>query len=139
MKLNTLPHDDTTQHSVLQAVAFGIRSTFHSSLQASPGQITFGRDMIITSTYLANWKFIRAHQKKNTLYNNARENKKRIQHDYQPGQNIYILNKDIKRKLNPIKEGPFRIVRIHTNGTLVVRRSPTVIETVNIRRVHPAP
>ena len=121
MKLDTLHHDATTEHSLLQAVAYGLRSTFHSSLQATPGQITFGRDMIIHSTYLANWKFIRYYQRKNTLYNNAKENRKRIQHDYQPGHNFSILNMDIKRKLNPVKESPFRNFRIHTNGTLVVR------------------
>ena len=111
----------------------------HTSLQATPGQFAFGMDMILNSTYLANWKLTRQKQDKDILYNNARENRKRIQCDYQPGQNVYIIKKDLQRKLNPIKEGPFRIVKIHTNGTIVVRRSSTVVETVNIRRIHPIP
>jgi hypothetical protein len=35
----------------LQACAFGIRSTFHTTLQASPGQLIFGRDMIHDVTF----------------------------------------------------------------------------------------
>ena len=102
MKLHTLPHDDTTNNAILQAIAWGLRSTYHTSLQATPGQFAFGRDMIINSTYLANRRFTRKKQRRNVLCNNSRENRKRVQYDYQPGPNVFILNKDIKRKLNPI-------------------------------------
>ena len=115
MQLNTRPYDYTTNNAILQAVAWALRSTYHTSLQATPGQFAFGRDMVLNSTYLANWKFTKDNQNRNVLYNNARENKKRIQHDYQPGQNVFILNKEKKIKLNPIKEGPFVIEKIHTN------------------------
>ena len=130
------PHD-TTINSVLQAVVFALRSTHHTSIQSSPGQLVFGRDIIINATYIANWREIRQRQRKNVLYNNARENRNRISFDYQPGQFVYSVNKDIKRKLNPNKDGPYEIVGVHTNGTLTIRRSPTVLERVNIRRVHP--
>ena len=76
-------------------------------------------------------------KERGTIYNNARENKHNIQFDYQPGQYIFIKNKDIKRKLNPDKEGPFQVVSSHTNGTITIRRSPTVVERINNRRVHP--
>ena len=137
MDLSSRPYDDTTTHAVLQAVAFGLRSTFHTALQASPGQLAFGRDMIINATYLANWQAIKQRKEISTLYNNARENKSRLSHDYQPGQFVYIKNKDIKRKLNPDKDGPFEIISVHTNGTITIRRSPTVVERINIRRAHP--
>ena len=137
MDLPSRSYDDTTAHSVLQAVAWGIRSTFHTALQATPGQLAFGRDMIVNATYMANWHAIKERKQQNTLYNNARENKSRQTHDYQPGQFVYIKNKDIKRKLNPDKAGPFEIISVHTNGTITIRRSPTVIEKINIRRAHP--
>ena len=54
MDLTSCPYDDTTAHSVLQAVAWSLRLTYHTALQASPGQVTLGRDMIINATYLAN-------------------------------------------------------------------------------------
>jgi hypothetical protein len=37
---------DDPCNELLQACAFGIRSTFHTTLQASPGQFVFGRDII---------------------------------------------------------------------------------------------
>ena len=137
MNLSSRRYDEDSSHAILQAVAWGIRSTYHTALKATPGQLTFGRDMVIGSTYLANWKMINEERKKNVLYNNARENRKRISFDYQPNQMVYLLSKDIKRKLDP-NEGPYLITKVHTNGTVEIRRSPTVTERVNIRRIHPA-
>jgi hypothetical protein len=37
---------DDPWNEFLQACASGIRSTFHTTLQDSPGQFVFGRDMI---------------------------------------------------------------------------------------------
>mmetsp|Transcript_13570 Transcript_13570/g.16453 ORF Transcript_13570/g.16453 Transcript_13570/m.16453 type:complete len:698 (+) Transcript_13570:1112-3205(+) len=138
MRLDQQPFDETTIPAVLQAVAWGIRSTYHTALQASPAQIVFGRDMIINATYLANWHKSTAHQRSRALQNNLNENAKRIQHDYQPNDMVYLTDKDVKRKLD-VKQGPFRIVSIHTNGTVTIQRSPTVTERINIRRLHPAP
>jgi hypothetical protein len=45
--------DDPWNES-LQACAFTIRSTFHTTLQASPGQLVFGRDMIHDIQFEAN-------------------------------------------------------------------------------------
>ena len=56
MELHTEHSDDVTINAVLQNVAYGLRATYHSSIAASPGQIIFGRDMVINSLYLANWK-----------------------------------------------------------------------------------
>ena len=137
MDLPSKPHDETTHHAILQAVAYGLRSTFHSALQASPGQFVFGRDMLVNATYVANWHAVEQRKQQAALYNNARENKSRQYHNYQPGQFVYVKNKDIKGKLNPDKEGPFEIVSVHTNGTITIRRSQTVVEKINIRRARP--
>ena len=137
MELGNRPFDDTTIHGVLQAIAWGLRSTFHTALQSSPGQLTFGRDMIIPATYLANWRDINARRERNVLYNNARENRSRLDHDYKPGELVYVMSKDITRKLNPSKDGPFRIVQIHTNGTVTIQRSKHVKERLNIQRLYP--
>ena len=139
MDLESKPYDENSVHTILQAVAWSLRTTHHTQLQASPGQMVFGRDMIINATYLANWRAVNQNKMKRVLYDNARENKRRVDYDYQPGQQVYVINRDIKRKLSPDKSGPFPIVAVHTNGTLTVQRSPTVTERINIRRAHPAP
>ena len=101
-------------------MAYGLRATFHLALQASPGQFVFEWDMIINATYVANWHAVKQRQKQEVLYNNARENKSRQYHDYQQGQFVYNKSKDIKRKLNPDKEGPFKSVSAHINGTITI-------------------
>ena len=94
--------------------------------------------MVIPATYLANWHYITNRRRKNVLYNNARENKSRIDYDYKVGDFVFLLTKDIQRKLAAIKTGPFRIVIVHTNATVTIQRSRNVVERVNIRRLFPA-
>lgn len=138
MDLSSRPFDDTSIHSILQSIAWGLRTTYHTSLRTSPGQLTFGQDMVIPATYLANWRHIHANLHKNILYDNARENRSSIEHDYAIGDKVYIIVKDIQRKLSPVKQGPFAIIKVHTNGTVTIRRSLRVTERINIRRLHPA-
>lgn len=138
MNLATRPVDTSSIHGILQSIAWGLRTTFHTALRTSPGQLTFGQDMVIPATYLANWRHIHTRRQKAILYDNARENRSRIDHDYAVGDYVYILTKDIQRKLAPIKQGPFVIVRVHTNATVTIQRSRRVTERVNIRRLFPA-
>ena len=37
---------------ILSATTFAVRSTYHMTLQKTPGQLVFGRDMILTSITL---------------------------------------------------------------------------------------
>ena len=64
MNLSCRQYNEDSSHAILQTVAWGIRSTYHTALKVTPGQLTFGRDMIIGSTYLANWKMINEERKK---------------------------------------------------------------------------
>jgi len=45
MDLSSRHLDDTTIHGVLQSITWSLRTTFHTSLRTSPGQLAFGRDM----------------------------------------------------------------------------------------------
>jgi transposase InsO family protein len=129
--------DDITINAVLQSVAYGLRATYHSSLAASPGQVIFGRDMIINAVYLANWNDYATRRRNQIHHNNTSENKSHIPHDYIIGESVYIRKSNIEQKLNPL-QGPFVIEKVHTNGTVTIRRSPTITERINIRRLHPA-
>lgn len=123
-------------NGILQATAFGLRATYHTALRATPGQVTFGRDMIINSRYLADWKYIADQRKRAILKHNNQENKRRLPHTYRVNDQVYLTTTDIRRKLDA-KLGPFRIVKVNTNGTVAIQRSPTVTEVVNLRRLHP--
>jgi hypothetical protein len=50
---------DDPCNEVLQACAFCIMSTFHTPLQASPGQLVFGRDIIHDVRFQENWDRIK--------------------------------------------------------------------------------
>ena len=65
-----MPEDDPWT-AILASVAYAVRSTYHTTLQATPAQLIFGRDMIYP---VAEWDVLR--QKKQNLIdkNNAREN-----------------------------------------------------------------
>merc|ERR1712122_112198 len=43
---------------ILSAVCFAIRTTVHTTLQATPSQLVFGRDHILNIKFQANWKNI---------------------------------------------------------------------------------
>ena len=135
--LQTHEFDDLDPWSeLLASAAWAIRSTHHTTLQATPGQLVFGRDMLLNAKFIADWEAIRLRKQKDSDKNNARENGLRIPHDYQIGDKVLITNNDIDRKLNYPTKGPFPIVQVYTNGTVRVKNG-AVTERINIRRCVP--
>jgi transposase InsO family protein len=78
---NYLDEDDPWK-GILAATAFAIRATYHTTLQKSPGQLIFGRDMIFNIQHTANWEYIRACKQRLIQKNNKNENKSRVPHTY---------------------------------------------------------
>jgi hypothetical protein len=66
----------------LQACAFAIRSTFHTTLQASPGQLVFGRDMIHDIQFEENWDRIKNNKEKYIATSKKREKLNIVKHKY---------------------------------------------------------
>ena len=137
MELEQRTVDEHTFHSLCANVAFGMRATYHTELQASPAQVVYGRDMIINATYIADWKNIANRRILAAKNNNSHENSNRKPFDYSVGQSVFIRVDNISRKLD-FQQGPFRILAVHANGTVTIQRSPIVQERINIRRLHPA-
>ena len=65
-----------------------------------------------------------------------RANSSRISYDNRPGDEVLVLAYK-PDKLDPSATGPFRIERVHVNGTVTIRRNAHVTERINIRRVRP--
>jgi transposase InsO family protein len=63
LESNYLDEDDLWK-GILNATDFAVRSTFHTSLQSTPGQLVFGRDMIFNIQHIANWEFIKQRKQK---------------------------------------------------------------------------
>jgi hypothetical protein len=121
---------------ILAAVMFATRATYHTTTQATPAQLVFGRDAILNTKFEADWKYIRARKQQLIDQNNFNENKKRISHQYKVGDKVlYRIDSMSKFNDNPY-EGPYQIVHVYTNGTVRLKMG-AVTDTVNIRLIKP--
>ena len=59
-----------------------IHNIDHTTLQVTPGQLVFGRGMLLNLKFLADWEALRLRNKKNIDKNNSKENSLRTHHDY---------------------------------------------------------
>ena len=121
---------------VLNAAACAIRCTFHTTSQATPGQLVFGRDMILPIAMRADWQAIQARRQSAIEHNNAVENSNRIEHTYEVGDNITYAKHGKLRKLVPPRRGPYQVTHVYTNGTVRIQRG-RINERVNIRHIAP--
>ena len=122
--------------SILASVAWAIRSSYNSTTDATPAQLVFGRDMMFNLSTLVDWKELSIRKQNLVDKANLRENRNRVDYDYQVNDEVYIKREGIFRKLDNSKLGPFQITDIHTNGTVRIQRGP-VNERINIRRLEP--
>ncbi|KAL3759593.1 hypothetical protein ACHAWU_009740 [Discostella pseudostelligera] len=121
----------------LNDAAWAIRSTYHTVLKASPGAAIFGRDMLFDIPYLADWHKIGEYRQKLTDQNTLRENKSRVDYDYQVNEKVLIAKDGILRKTESRYDTvPWTIMSVHTNGTITVQCG-NKSQRINIRRVIP--
>ena len=120
---------------ILAATLFPVRTAYHTTLQASPMQIVFGRDAILNITHIADWEHIRQHKQLRINHNNKRENMRRNNHQYKVGDKILV-----KRKKNSKHElefmGSFSTTQINDNGTVRFQKG-IINDATNILRIKP--
>ena len=117
---------------ILVSIAYAVWCSYHSTLQATPGQLVFGRNMLLDINFRPNYKEIWLMKKTNINYNNKCENAKRVQYDYEIVHHTYILRNGNYRKLEGEKLGQFRITQVNTNGSFRIQRV-IVNEQINIQ------
>ena len=120
----------------MPSVAFAIRATYHTTLQATPAQLVFGRDMILPIVVQANWHRIKQKRQEEIDRNNVRENRDRIPHDYKIGEKVLLRKEGILRKLSAPREGPYKVTNVYNNGTVSLQKG-AVTTRVNIHRITP--
>lgn len=123
--------------SILQSIGWAVRNSYHSTLEATPAQLVFGRDMVMHNEYVPDWEQISKRKQDQVDRDNLRENSKRVKHDYVVNQQVYVVRDGVYRKLEKPHEGPFTITQIYTNGSVKIQKSPHVTERINIRRLTP--
>ena len=135
LKNKVLDHIDPWGE-ILASIAWAVRSAHHNVLGATPAQLVFNRDMLFNLKTVVDWKQISARKQKQVDMDNLRENSKRIDHDYQVDDKVYIARDGIYRKLEGPRLGPYKVTKIHMNGTVRVQRG-AINERINIRRLSP--
>ena len=60
----------------------------------------------------------------------------RISYDYRPVDEVLVLAYK-SNKIDPGAIDPFRIVRVHVNEMVAIRRNARITECINFRRVRP--
>jgi hypothetical protein len=122
--------------SFISAASWAIRSTYHTTLQATPGQLIFGRDMLLSIPFRADWAHIKI--RKQGLINKGvlRENDTRIQHKYNVGDNVLLDKPGLLRKSTQPRTGPHTVTRIHQNSTVQIKRG-AITERVTLRHLTP--
>ncbi len=127
--------EDDPFGGLISAVGFAVRSTYHTTLQATPGQLVFGRDMILPIQYIADWQNIKNRKQILINKNNKNENSKRVNYDYKVGDNVLLYTPN-PHKMEQPREGPYPIIQVHTNGTVTLQKG-AVSQRLNIRQIVP--
>ena len=113
-----------------------MRATVHTTLKATPGSLVYQKDMILNILVVVDLLDITARRQQIIDERTIAKNRKQISHDYQPNDQVLVLAYK-PDKLEPRARGPYRILHTHVNGTVTIRRSPTVTERINIHRLRP--
>ena len=131
---NYLDEEDPWK-GLLTAAAFAVRSTIHTTLKKTPGQLVFGRDMIFNMKHEADWEMIKQRKQKLINKNNERENSKRIPHTYRVGDKV-LLRRGTENKMEAPFSGPHEILQVNDNGTVRMKVN-AVTDTFNISGIKP--
>ena len=112
-------------NTMLQAAAWGLRTTISTVAKISPGGAVFGRDMIFNFQLRVDWENVARKRNKLATIGNERENSKRKEHTYAVDDKVLIVRRKYERTAKIATaptEGPFEIVKIYRNGTVQIER-----------------
>ena len=117
-------------------VWFATRATIHTTLQATPTQLVFGRDAILNTQFEADWNIIRQRKQNMIAKNNQRENKARHNHKYNVGDQVLYKREDKAKHQNDPWDGPYKIIATYTNGTVRIEKG-SMSDITHIRLLKP--
>jgi hypothetical protein len=106
---------------------WAIKTTFHTTLKASPAQLAFSRDMILPTSFAANWYAINSRKQAQSQSAADTKNRKRIPHEFHINDKV-LIRRDIGNpylgKLAKPTQGPFKIIDVQQlliNGTILIQ------------------
>ena len=136
--LNNVKEAEKLIDNALATAMHATRCAAHSSLGwISPGALTFRRDMMMNIPLLADVITLREKRQAQVDTRLIKANNERIAYDFKVGESVMVREKHGPGdKMKPYAQGPYPILRIHTNGSVTVQKGH-IHERVNIRRIKP--
>ena len=128
---NNFLDEDDPWSGILADTDFSVRSTYDTTLQATPDQLVLGRDMILNTPIMAKWGSIRLRKQKIIDQNNQLENKNRKPHTYIIQDKLLVHKKKPDRYEEPYAD-PYLITQLWNNGNVTIRQGAGQ-ECINIR------
>ena len=115
----------------------GLCSTLHVPQEKgkSPGQICFGRCMILPINHVADWRYMRQRKQVKIDKDVIREKTTRIDHNYRVGYKVMTKTKSVY-KYETLFKVPHEIFHTWTNRTVTLR-TVAVTKRINIRNIKP--
>ena len=117
----------SAQQELLMPVMWAINTTFHTTLKASPAQLAFNRDMILPTSFAANWYAINSRKQAQSQSAADAKNCKCIPHEFRLNDKV-LIHRDIGNpylgKLAKPTQGPFKIIDVQQlpiNGTILIQ------------------
>ena len=141
-QLHADPNPEERIDGILSAIGFAMRSTYHTTLKATPSQLVFGRDAILNVGFQADWEYIRQNKERRIIQNNARENAKRDNHQYAVNDQVMVKQRPHRKHgSKDLYARPFTVTAVNDNGTVRLARNTqsggVVHETRNVRAIYP--
>ena len=125
------------EHAIAACI-HATRIAVNHTMQHTPGEIVFQRDMLLDIPVIADLVAIRNRRQLLIDENLRRQNEKRIEYHYKVGDYVWIKVCDPAKGDDTLHD-PYKIQETRTNGTVVVIRNEegNVLETYNIRKLEP--
>ena len=92
---------------------------YHITVQATPGQMIFGRDMMLNTPFIADWEDITLRKQIIIDKNNQIKNKNCKPHTYIIRDKVLVRNKKVNKYEEPYV-GPYPVIQVWTNGNVTI-------------------
>jgi hypothetical protein len=120
---------------------YAIRSTYHTTLQATPCQLVFGRNMIHNVAFRANWDWIQKRIQDIINNSNQKENKHKSQipYEYKFEDQVLLETSGILRKLSTPRTGPYPVTNVYKNGKIRIQKDKKKLyqkECISVESLH---
>ena len=112
---------------------YALRATHHTTTQAMPMQLVFGRDAMLNVQFKANWNLIKNHKQTKINDNNHRENAKCLNYTYKVGDCVLVHHIQKEKYASDPWKGPYKITAVNDNSTVWYEKG-VVTNVINIRQ-----